>query len=97
MALNQLAPVPDSLSGIREARREAGKTGSGGSEFQRVTHTETGRTDETKGTWEEGKGKREPLSHVVQQVTSPKPISQTTIEQWGRGKAWGLTTLIPME
>lgn len=33
MALNQLAPVPDSLSGIGEARREAGKTGSGGSEF----------------------------------------------------------------
>lgn len=51
MALNQLAPFPGSLSGIKEALREAGKwrTGSGGSEFQRVTHTQTARTDKTKG------------------------------------------------
>lgn len=36
----------------QEALREAGKrkTGSGGFEFQRVTHIQTARTDKTKGT-----------------------------------------------
>lgn len=111
MALNQLAPVPGSLSGVREALREAGRqnTGSGGSEFQRVTHTHRQDRQDT-GNCGGGKGQWEPLSHVVQQVTPPNPsISQTTEFSSGGwekrgshyprsyGPALGVMSTMPME
>lgn len=74
MALNQLASVPGSLGTVRKGLRKGGERRSCSGALNSIeTHTHKRPGQTRQRTWE---GRVGVPSHVVQQVTPPKPIFQ---------------------